>query len=90
VSYALLARGASQIVAATKIVGETPSSPALPFIASLALPAATRTALRQILLELPPFPELGLTGVAFLPETAYACIEEIERGAAEADYPRLA
>jgi ABC-type phosphate/phosphonate transport system substrate-binding protein len=90
VTYALLARGASQLIAATKIIGETPSSPALPFIASRALPAATRAAVRQVLRELPPIPELGLTGVAFLPETAYARVEEIEREAVDAGYPRLA
>ena len=90
VSYALLARGASQLVGATKIIARTPLSPALPFIASRALPPATRAAVRQALRELPPFPELGLSGVAFLPETAYVRIEKIEREAAELDYPRLA
>ena len=90
VTYALLARGASRLIAATKIIGETPTSPALPFIASRALPAATRAAVRQILRDLPPFPELGLAGVAFLPETAYACVEEIEREAVDAGYARLA
>jgi ABC-type phosphate/phosphonate transport system substrate-binding protein len=90
VSYALLARGASQLIAATKIVGETPSSPALPFIASRALPAPTRAAVRQALRALPPFPELGFTGVAFLPETAYARVAEIEGEAQALGYPRLA
>ena len=89
VTYALLARGASQLVGATKIIGETPASPALPFIASRALAQATRDAVRQALRELPPFPELGLVGVAFLPETAYARVEEIEREAAEAGYAEL-
>ena len=32
----------------------------------------TRDAVRRALRELPPIPELGLVGVAFLPETAYA------------------
>ena len=90
VSYALLARGASQLIAQVKIIGETPASPALPFIASRALPAETRAAVRQALRDLPPFPELGLAGVAFLPETAYARVEEIEREAISAGYPRLA
>jgi ABC-type phosphate/phosphonate transport system substrate-binding protein len=90
VTYALLVSGASQLVAQIKIIGETPSSPALPFIASRALPAATRAAVRQVLRELPPIPELGLAGVAFLPETAYARVEKIEREAVDAGYPRLA
>jgi len=90
VTYALLARGASQLIAATKIIGETPASPALPFIASRALAPETRAAARQALRELPPFPELGLVGVAFLPETAYARVGEIEDEAAALGYPRLA
>lgn len=90
VSYALLARGAAQLVAATKIVGETPLSPALPFIASRALPQPTRDAVRRALRELPPFPELGLCGVAFLPETAYARVAEIEREAQALGYSQLA
>ncbi len=90
VTYALLARGASQLVAATKILGETPSSPGLPFIASRAVAPATRAAVRRVLRELPPFPELGLCGVAFLPETAYVRVAEIEREAQALGYPRLA
>ena len=90
VTHALLARGASQLVAATKIIGETPSSPSLPFIASRALPQATRYAVRQALRDLPPIPELGFAGVALHPETAYARVEEIEREAAALGYPQLA
>jgi ABC-type phosphate/phosphonate transport system substrate-binding protein len=90
VTYALLARGASQLIAGTKIIGETPSSPGLPFIASRAVAPETRLALRQILRELPPIPELGFCGVAFLPETAYARIGEIEAQAQAQDYPQLA
>ncbi len=90
VTYALLASGAPHLVQQIKVIGETAASPALPFIASRALPAATRAAVRQVLRELPPIPQLGLTGVAFLPETAYVRIEELEREAAELDYPNLA
>ena len=90
VTYALLARGAPHLLEQVKVIGETAASPALPFIASRALPAPTRLAVRQVLRELPPIPELGLTGVAFLPETAYACIDDFEREAVEAGYPTLA
>ena len=89
VTHALLAQGAPQLIAQTKIIGETEATPALPFITSRALPPATRAAVRQALRDLPPFPELGLAAVAFLPETAYACVAEIERGAAELGYPSL-
>jgi ABC-type phosphate/phosphonate transport system substrate-binding protein len=90
VSYAFLARGASQLIASTKILARSPSSPGLPFIASRALPRATRAAVREALRALPPVPELGFCGVAFLSETAYARIEELEREAAALGYPRLA
>ena len=90
VTYALLARGDARLVAATKIIGETPASPALPFIASRALAPETRAAVRRALRDLPPIPELGLVGVAFLPETAYARVAEIEAGAQALGYPRLA
>jgi len=90
VTYGLLAAGAPQLLAQVKVIGETVASPALPFITSRALPPQTRAAVRQVLMELPPVPELGLTSVAFLPESAYARIDEIEREAAEAGYPVLA
>jgi ABC-type phosphate/phosphonate transport system substrate-binding protein len=90
VTYALLARGASGLMARVKVIGETQPTPGLPFIANRALPSATRAAVREALRALPPIPELGLTAVAFLPETAYAVIGEIEAGAVEAGYPRLA
>jgi ABC-type phosphate/phosphonate transport system substrate-binding protein len=90
VTYALLARGASQLMAATKIIGETAASPALPFIVSRALPPETRAAARHALRELPPIPELGLVGVAILSDTAYARVAEIEAEAQALAYPRLA
>jgi len=89
VTYALLSVGASQLMAQIKVIGETVASPALPFIASRALPPQTRAAMRQVLMELPPVPELGLTAVSFLPESAYARLDEIEREAAEAGYATL-
>ena len=90
VTHALLARGAARLVAATKIIGETQASPALPFIASRALAPEIRAAVRRALCGLAPIPELGLAGVAFLPETAYGRVAEIEREAQELGYPRLA
>ena len=89
VTHALLARGAARLVAATKIIGETPASPALPFIASRALAPEIRAAVRRALCGLAPIPELGLAGVAVLPETAYARVAEIEREAASSGYPDL-
>ena len=73
-----------------KIIGHTPSSPTLPFVTSRATPAAIRAALREALRDLAPQPRLGLAGVAFVEETAYARVETIEREAAARGYPRLA
>ncbi len=89
VTYALLTSGSPHLVQQVKVIGETEATPALPFIASRALPAATRAAVRQVLRELPPIPQLGLTGVAIMPETAYVRMEDLERQAAEAGYPEL-
>jgi ABC-type phosphate/phosphonate transport system substrate-binding protein len=86
VSFALLAEGTG----AVKIIGRTPSSPALPFIASRTLPAPTLAALRAALAQAAEQPAIGLRGVAFLPETAYARVAEIEREAQALGYPRLA
>ena len=83
VSYALLAP------TGVRVLARTASSPALPFVASRALPPQTRMAVRVALSELLPSPELGLVGVAHLPETAYVRIEDIERGATEAGYPTI-
>ena len=90
VSYFLIARGMSEIVQATKVFDSTQSTPALPFIVSRFLPSQTRAAVRLALRELPPFPDIGFASVAFLPETAYASLADLERGAAELGYPTLA
>ena len=91
VTYALLARGASQLVAQTENHRRNPDHPR-PALHRQPRPAArdARRGARRPLRDLPPFPELGLTAVAFLPETAYACVAEIEQAAVEAGYPRLA
>jgi len=73
-----------------KIIGHTPSTPTLPFVTSRAQPEKVRAALREALRDLAPQPKLGLAGVAFVEETAYARVEAIEREAAARGYPRLA
>lgn len=90
VSYAFIARGMPQIVRATKVVFVSRPTPALPFIVSKFMPAETRAAVRHALRDMPPFPDLGFAGVAFLPETAYVSLAELERAAAEQGYPQLA
>ena len=80
----------SEIVQATRVVYFTRVTPALPFIVSKYLPPETRAAVRLALRDLPPVPDLGFAGVAFLPETAYVGLAELEHGAAEQGYPKLA
>jgi ABC-type phosphate/phosphonate transport system substrate-binding protein len=89
VSYALLARGMPELIRATKILGETAPAPALPFIVSRHLPPEVRSAVRLALRAATPAHDLGLSAVAFLNETAYAEIEDIEREAAQLGYPAL-
>jgi ABC-type phosphate/phosphonate transport system substrate-binding protein len=90
VSFALLQQGRPALVAKVRILGRTPSSPALPFIASRAIPGKTVAGLRAALAEAADQPALGLRGVAFpLPE-AYARVAELEREAAALGYPTLA
>ena len=101
-SLAAVAGGAADIAAidavtfgllrpeGVKIVGRTPLSPTLPFVTSRATPPALREALRAALRDMPPQRELGLSGVAFVDEYAYARTQEIEREAAARGYPRLA
>ena len=73
-----------------KIIGHTPSSPTLPFVTSRAQPEAIRASLREALRDLAPQPRLGLAGVAFVEETAYARVQVIEDAAIAAGYPSLA
>ena len=90
VSYALLARGAAQLVAATKIIGRRRRRPPCPSSPAARCPSRRATRCAAALRELPPFPELGFVGVAFLPETAYARVAEIEREAVDAGLSPLA
>ena len=88
VSFALLQQ--SQPTLATRILARTPSSPALPFVASRALPPKTLATLRAALADIARQPALGLEGVAFLPPEAYARVDELEHEATALGYPRLA
>ncbi len=90
VSFALLQQGRRSLAAKVRVIGRTPSSPALPFIASRAIPEKILAALRAALAEAANQPALGLRGVAFLPPDAYARVAELEREAVALGYPTLA
>jgi ABC-type phosphate/phosphonate transport system substrate-binding protein len=89
VSFALLQKGRPLLTAKVRVIGRTPSSPALPFIASKAIPAKTLAALSAALEDAADQPALGLRSVSFLPLEAYARVAELEREAAVLGYPSL-
>jgi ABC-type phosphate/phosphonate transport system substrate-binding protein len=97
VTYALVARGQPDLVAALRVVGETARSPSLPFVMSAALAdkrlTATRAALHDTLAD-PALRDvlraLGLAGAVDATDADYQRVLEIERGAIAAGYPTLA
>jgi ABC-type phosphate/phosphonate transport system substrate-binding protein len=97
VSFALLSRGRPELVEGVALVAESALSPGLPFVAAAGVPAATIAAVRGALfaaLADPALAEaratLGLGGARVATAADYDRVAEIERGAAAADYPRLA
>ena len=97
VSFALTARARPELVEGVAVVTESPLSPTLPFIASATLPAAAVMAARQALFDALAAPELaqarvalGLKGARVMTPADYQRVIVMERGAAEAGYPRLA
>ena len=97
VSFALTARARPELTAKVAVVAESSLSPALPFIASAALPAATVLAAREALFDALAAPDLkrardalGLKGARVTTQADYQQVIAIERGAALAGYQRLA
>ena len=96
VTFGLLARGRPELVAEVRVLGRTPWSPSLPFIASLALPAERRAWVREALfagLREPSlsaaWATLGVVGAEVLEPSAYLRIDELEAEAAALGYPKL-
>jgi ABC-type phosphate/phosphonate transport system substrate-binding protein len=97
VSFGLVARGDPNAVADIRVLGRTPASPGLPFIASLGVPEAVRERVRALLLEAAEAPhlagawaKLGVAGLEVLPGEAYVQIDEFERKSALLGYRHLA
>jgi len=97
VTYAFWRRHRPQAAAQTRIIGETVPSPAIPFVTSVATPAATVDILRAALHTLASEPRyaavragLMLAGVEDVPDAAYRGLLDYEREAAELGYPKLA
>lgn len=96
VTWAGLARFEPEAVAGLRIIGATPSSPALPFVTSRATSRETLAALRAALVAVARDPVLAeARDTLFLADIApasihrFVALRRIERAAAAAGYPRL-
>ncbi len=97
VTYAFWRNYRPEAAARVRVIAETPPSPAIPFVTSVATPPATvdilRTALRTLISE-PRYEAaragLMITGIEDVPDTAYRGLLDYEREAAELGYPELA
>jgi ABC-type phosphate/phosphonate transport system substrate-binding protein len=96
VTYAFWRQHRPEAASRTRILAETPPSPAIPFVTSAETPAATVAILRGALRELVQSPRyaaacdrLRLTGIADVPASAYHRLLDYEREAAALDYPVL-
>jgi ABC-type phosphate/phosphonate transport system substrate-binding protein len=83
--------------ASVRIVGQTPPSPAIPFVTSVATPPATVAILRAALCALAREPRyatvrqgLMLADIVDVPDAAYGGLLDYEREAAAHGYPALA
>ena len=97
VSYALIRSGRAELIEATRVVGECPQSPALPFIASAALPSSIAEAVRGALFAAladdslaSARAALGLAGASPVTPATYERVSALEREAIAAGYPALA
>jgi ABC-type phosphate/phosphonate transport system substrate-binding protein len=97
VSFALLNRGRPALIEAVRVVGESPLSPALPFIASASLPSAVTRSVRVALFAALADDRLaaaraaiGLAGAVLVKAKAYERVTALEQEAIAAGYPMLA
>ena len=97
VTYAFWRRYRPAAADQVRIVGETPPSPAIPFVTSAMTPPATVEILRAALRTVARDPryaavcaELLISGIEDVPDTAYRGLLDYEREAAELGYPVLA
>jgi ABC-type phosphate/phosphonate transport system substrate-binding protein len=96
VTYAFWKHYRPEAAAQVRILAETPVSPAIPFVTSVATPPATVDLLRKSLRALASEPRyesvragLKIAGIADVPDTAYAALLDYERDAAALGYPVL-
>ena len=96
VTYAFWRLHRPQAAAQVRILAETPPSPSIPFVTSVATPPATIEVLRRALFTLGNEPRyaaaragLLISGIADVPDAAYRGLLDYEREAAELGYPKL-
>lgn len=97
VTYAFWRRHRPEAAARVRIIGETPRSPAIPFVTSIATSPPTveilRSALRALMHDsryATVRDELLLTDIVDLPDTAYQGLLEYERESQALGYPAIA
>jgi len=96
VTFAALRRYEPEVMVGLRVLAKTPSSPAPPFVTSLASERATVVALRAALAEIVADPALAPARDAlFLSDIwpasvhRFGMLRDVERGAAAAGYPQL-
>jgi ABC-type phosphate/phosphonate transport system substrate-binding protein len=96
VTFAFLQRYRPAEAAQFRVIGETPPSPAIPFVTSVATPQATVDILRAALRRITGEPRyaaaragLMISGIEDVPDAAYRGLLDYEREAAELGYPEL-
>ena len=96
-TYAFWCRYRPEMAPKVRVLARTPPSPAIPFVASIATPAATvailRAALRSVVHEerYRAIREgLMLADIVDVPEARYRALLDYEREAAALGYPALA
>jgi ABC-type phosphate/phosphonate transport system substrate-binding protein len=96
-TYAFFKDHRPEVVAALRVLGETPESPAIPFVTSIATAADEAARLQAALFRLaadpvrrPVLEGLRLRTITMPDPAAYAGLLDYERQAAELGYPELA
>lgn len=96
VTYALMQRYRPAKAAKVRVIGETPSTPALPLVTAASTPIATVDALRKALKDVAADPDLAalrealfMTGFEVLPVEAYKRVVALEEAAEASGYPVL-
>jgi ABC-type phosphate/phosphonate transport system substrate-binding protein len=96
VTYAFWRHYRPEAASQVRIVGETPSSPSIPFVTSIATPPSIVPILRNALHRVATDPRyttaragLMISGVEDVPDGAYRGLLDYEKQAAALGYPQL-